>query len=466
MNEFDSFSSSVEHLHPSPENDEIYGVVDTTANEFIDFANDIARNGIREPIVVSADGYLISGHRRFAAAKLVGMQEVPVRWITDLYRSNHTSTEWKRQLVSYNQQRVKSATVRLREAALQVDPDIAYQQLCFERDQQHSRGLKKLEVTGKKHRAKISDGKREMLQAAITVIESLKKFWPVSVRQVHYGLLNNPPWKNTNAKKKRRRYKNIDEDYSDLTDLLARARISGLVDWEAITDETRPITNTSFHKDSAEFFSDAFYGFLRGYHRDLLQSQLDHVELIVEKMTVQNIILPIAQKYRVPMTAGRGYCSVIPRKEMVDRFHRSGKRKLILLICSDFDPEGDDIAESMVRSIRDDFKVEDIEASKILLRQDQIKDWNLPPNEEEAKESSSRFEKFVAKYGSRQVFELESISPLVMQAAVAKGIRSAIDIEAFEQEVQAERQDAVQLSAMKLSAAEFFENPGMSGLDA
>jgi hypothetical protein len=465
MNKFDSFFLKIENIHPSPENDEIYGVVDTSANEFIDFANDIAENGIREPIVLSADRYILSGHRRFAAAKLVGLQEVPVRWITNIYRSEYTSTDWKRQLVAYNLQRKKSAVIRLKEAALQIDPDIAYQQLCFERDEQYGKKLKKLEITGEKIRAEISHQKQEMLQSAITVIESLKKFWPLSVRQVHYQLLNDPPWRNTVGKRKQR-YKNDKKSYGDLCELLARARIAGLVTWEAITDETRTSNNTHFRKDSAEFFNDSFYGFLRGYRRDLLQSQLDHVELIVEKLTVQNIILPIAQKYCVPMTVGRGYCSLEPRKEIVDRFHRSGKRKLLLLICSDFDPDGDEIAESMVRSVRDDFGVDGVEASKILLRADQAKAWKLPPNGMEAKESSSRFKKFFAKYGSKQVFELEAVSPLVMQSAVEEGIRAAIDVKAFEQEVQAEKQDAVQLSAIKLKMKEFFENSDMSELEA
>jgi|694.fasta_scaffold00432_2 hypothetical protein len=464
MSLYDSFFSKVENIHPSPENDEIYGAVDTTANEFIDFANDIARNGIREPIVLSADCYILSGHRRFAAAKLVGMPEVPVRWITDISRSEHTPTQWKQQLVAYNQQRKKSALVCLKEAALQLDPDIAYQQLCFERDQQHSQVLKKLKIYGEKIRSTISEGKQEMLQAGISVIHSLKKFWPLSIRQVHYQLLNFPPWRNTSVRKKQR-YENNRNSYQDLCDLLARARIAGLVDWNAITDETRPTNNIRFQKDSAQFFKNEFDFFLHCYHRDLLQSQLDHVELIVEKLTVQNIILPIAQKYCVPMTVGRGYCSLEPRKEIVDRFHRSGKRKLILLICSDFDPDGDEIAESFVRSIRDDFGVDGVEASKILLRADQAKAWNLPPNGMEAKESSSRFKKFFAKYGSKQVFELEAVSPSVMQSAVEEGIRAAIDMKAFEQEVQAERQDAVHLAAMKLKAKEFFVNSDMSGLE-
>jgi hypothetical protein len=64
------------------------------------------------------------------------------------------------------------------------------------------------------------------------------------------------------------------------------------------------------------------------------------------------------------------------------------------------------------------------------------------------------------------VFELEAVSPLVMQSAVEEGIRAAIDVKAFEQEVQAEKQDAVQLSAIKLKMKEFFENSDMSELEA
>lgn len=462
MNKFDSFFSSVEHLHPSPENDEIYGVVDTNTVEFIDLANDIAEHGIREPIVVSADCYILSGHRRYQAAKLVGLREVPVRWITNIFRSDHRPEDWKRLLIAYNHQRVKSSVVRLKEAALQIDPDIAYKQLCFDRDQQHNDQLTKLQVEGEKIRSEISEGKQEMLQSVIHIIESLSQYWPLSVRQVHYQLLNDPPLRNT-AAKKRQQYENNRNSYQDLCDLIARARIAGLLDWKAIADETRPVSNTRFQKDSAEFLNLQFHCFLRGYRRDLLQSQVDHIELIVEKLTVQNIVLPVAQKYCVPTTIGRGYCSIGPRREIVERYRRSGKRKLILLIVSDFDPDGDEIAESFVRSIRDDFGVVEIEASKILLRSDQATDWELPANME-AKESSGQYAKFVAKYGSKQVFELEAVAPSMMQAAVEEGIRAAIDNEAFKREVQAERTDAARLSAIKAATISFFQDSDLSEL--
>ncbi len=110
------------------------------------------------------------------------------------------------------------------------------------------------------------------------------------------------------------------------------------------------------------------------------------------------------------MTVGRGYCSITPRYDIVQRYKQSAKDRLILLIASDFDPDGEEIAEGLARSIRDDFEVDEVIARKVLLRDDQIRDWKLPNNGLEAKEGASKYKKFVERYGE-QVFELESVPP-------------------------------------------------------
>ena len=99
-------------------------------------ANDIVHNGIREPIQVSLDGYIVSGHRRYEAAKHVGLLEVPINRL-DIQRSDHSRLEWQQVLRAHNHQRVKSSSVRMKEALLDIDPDLAYMQLtreCDERD--------------------------------------------------------------------------------------------------------------------------------------------------------------------------------------------------------------------------------------------------------------------------------------------------------------------------------------------
>jgi hypothetical protein len=216
------------------------------------------------------------------------------------------------------------------------------------------------------------------------------------------------------------------------------------------------VSHLRFNKDIAQFIDLEMYNFLRGYRRDLLQSQPDHVELVVEKLTVKSVIEPVAKKYTMPMTIGRGYCSINPRYEIVQRYRQSGKDRLILLIASDFDPDGDEIAESFVRSVRDDFGVKDVVATKFLLRQDQIREWGLPPNGMEAKETSSKYKKFVDRHGSTDVFELEAVDPVVMQRATSDAIEASIDLARFNEELAAEKYDAAKLAAMKSLASEAF----------
>ncbi len=445
----------IDSIQPSPENDSIYGAIDPSNIDLINLARDIATSGVREPLQVCRDGYIVSGHRRYAAAKLAGLDQLPVVKL-NLRRLEHSSSEWMRLLRAHNHQRVKLAHVRIKEALLDIDPDLAHEQLIAAREERASTSPPSIVIDGEKVRCLISDRKQQMLDRVLEVVGELKEFWPVSVRQIHYGLLNAPPLRNSSKGKQRSLYENDIKSYNDLCDLVTRARLIGLIPWHAVADETRPVSGIRNSQDLAQFVDLETHNFLRGYRRNLLQSQADHVELVVEKLTVQGIIEPVAKRYTMPMTVGRGYCSIQPRYEIVQRYMQSGKDRLVLLIASDFDPDGEEIAESFVKSIRDDFNVSEVRASKILLRRDQIEDWGLPANQLEAKESSSKFTKFVERYGSRAVYELEAVQPSQMQQAVIDAIESTIDLRAFNAELGQEKRDAAQLQAMKQTMVKAF----------
>ena len=439
-------------IMPSPENDEIYPPSNTQDQGFSQLVYSIREQGVLEPLVVSLDGYIISGHRRYAAAKQLGLETVPIRF-EPIYRKGQDKLEWKRVLRGYNRQRVKTEAVQLREACLDMDPKAAYELLLDRREHQNIFAPPEIQLEGARDRACISSGKQEFLSAIMRVIQNLRDYHPLSVRQVHYQLLNSPPLRNTSTKNQQR-YANDSKSYKDLCDLVARARLQGSIPWNAITDPTRPTTGRRHHHRVSEYISQETYLFLNRYRRDLLQSQPDHIELVVEKLTVQSIIQPIATKYCLPMTVGRGYCSLEPRYDMVQRFRHSGKDRLVILIVSDLDPDGDEIAQSFARSIRDDFSVTEVRASKILLRPDQVKRWDLPPSQMKAKRTSSSFEKYVQQRGTDEVFELEAVAPPEMQDAVESGIIGCLDLEAFDREVEREKKDAVKLGAVKKVAVE------------
>ena len=95
------------------------------------------------------------------------------------------------------------------------------------------------------------------------------------------------------------------------------------------------------------------------------------------------------------LTIGRGYCSLRPRSDIAERFHKSGKDRLVLLMLSDFDPDGEEIAHSFARSLRDDFGIQRIEPIKVALTAEQVKEFDLPPAMK-AKKKSSQYKRFAS----------------------------------------------------------------------
>jgi len=443
----------IDEMRPSPKNDKLYRPTDTADPDLRELAQSIKREGILEPLVVTADKcrfsgryWIISGHRRYAAARLARLDCVPCRVST--LRSD--DPDFTAKLSEYNRQREKTISERLREEIVRADPEESYRAL-----QAHRAQLATLEdvdtvpIIGETKRAAISKAKAPMLAAIDRVLRERRKFWPLSDRQIHYALLNAPPL--IHASKPNSRYQNNKQSYKALVELLTRARLTGRISWQAISDPTRPVTIWDVHPTTTPFMREALGNFLKNYHRNLQQSQPNHIEIIGEKNTVESTLKPIAAEYCIPLTIGRGYCSLDPRFEMAQRFKKSGKEKLILLILSDFDPDGEEICHSFARSMRDDFGIWNIAPVKVALTSEQVARLNLPANNMEAKKSSTNYKKFVAKYGT-DVYELEALSPEVLQSELRAAIDSVIDCDAFNREIEAERQDAAELDEIRRRA--------------
>ena len=154
-------------------------------------------------------------------------------------------------------------------------------------------------------------------------------------------------------------------------------------------------------------------------------------------------------RFCIPYTLGRGYSSLDPRKQMVDRFKASGKSKLIILFLSDFDPEGDDIPNSFAKSIRDDFGITSLLVHKVCLTYEQVIERNLAQTFD-MKTKGSRYKKFVAKYPDHPYgHELEAIPVDKRSDLLTQAIDRVIDVNAFNRELDAERQDAARLESLR-----------------
>jgi len=422
-------------IKPSPENDALYKPIDPSDPDIVGLAESIEKRGVLEPLVISADGYIVSGHRRYAAAGVAGLESVPCRRVA--IRRDRDPDAFLQLLREHNRQRDKSSAEKLREEVISMSGDEARAEMYAYRRAKAAISSPQLKIRGVQRRKAISCAKRPMLAGVQAIIETHKEFWPLSDRQIHYGLLNNPPLKH--ASKPDSVYGNDLASYKALVDLLTRARLAGLIPFEAIADEARPIDVWNVHDNPRPFIQGELKGVFRGYCRNLMQSQPNHIELVGEKNTVASILRPVAGEYTLPFTTGRGYCSLPPRHAMAQRFFKSGKEKLILLLVSDHDPDGNEIAASFARSMRDDFGVDQIHPIKVALTQEQVERFNLPPGMK-AKASSSRCAKFVDEHG-HDVFELEALPPETLQQVVREAIEAVIDREAYAAEIEAEGKD-------------------------
>jgi hypothetical protein len=433
---------SILAVEPSPENDTLYDPIREDDPAFLAFVEDIRANSILQPIAVSRDGYIIAGHRRYAAARIIGLTHIPIEIKWNVSRAEDRGG-FLRLLASANAQRVKTTAEVVREGIVGMNSDAWQNVQSYRRQASRIDGVQIVRLTGEKKRSEITQ-KVSLKTAIKNVVFDNKREWPISDRKVFYLLLNVPGLLRNDVLKTP--FVNDDDCYQDVTNMVTRMRLNGSIPFESIGDETRPVIIWNTHRSVGTFVGDQLENLFSGYWRDLLQSQPNAVELLVEKNTEATALRRVAAKYTVPMTSGRGYSSLPPRKAMIDRFRASGREKLIVVVVSGFDPEGADIPNAFGLSLRDDFELDEdrLVIVKAALTHQQVQTIDLHEGQL-AKDGSSRYRRFVDAYGEH-CWELEAIPTDTLREIVEHSIRSVLDLEAFEAELQKQREEQAELN--------------------
>jgi ParB-like chromosome segregation protein Spo0J len=91
------------NLKPHPKNAEIYGDTDEVDDLDATFKESVAEKGVLEPLVITNGKEIISGHRRWLAAKDAGLDSVPVR-----YSEFESDLAEREALIEFNRQRDKT----------------------------------------------------------------------------------------------------------------------------------------------------------------------------------------------------------------------------------------------------------------------------------------------------------------------------------------------------------------------
>ncbi|WP_425400174.1 ParB N-terminal domain-containing protein [Aeoliella sp.] len=452
----------VASLEPSPENELLYHPVDPDDPEIVELAKSIKREGLHNHLIVTKDNYIVSGHRRYAALVRIGQVMVTCK-VMDRRRADMTQDEFVALLRDHNRQRHKSAAEQIRETLVDIDPGEACELLWDRRklEAEPTDDSLAIAIEGKSKRHCISDQKSDHVKHILKVVNTdRRKYWPLSNRTVHYALLNHEFQRNT---KQALAYRNDRQSYAATCDLLVRLRLSGVIPWNAIDDGTRPAKTFNAFHDVRQFIQQELNRLFDGYWRDLLQSQPNYIEVLVEKNTVFSMACEVTREFQIPTSSGRGFNSIDALHDIHRRFLSSGKDRLILVVLSDFDPEGEMIPHSAGRILRDDFGLfgEQLTVIKAGVTREQIERYDLPP-QNFAKETSSNHQWFVDRNGGDDtVWELEALEPEDMLSDLRDAIMGVLDIDLFNAEVERENEEAVHLEAARRTAAEALKGMGV-----
>ncbi len=434
---------SIFAVEPAPENDKLYDPVRTDDPDFQALVENIREHGVINPPKSSADGFIYDGNRRLAALRCLGMDRITVEIHPEVSHSKDPDG-FLRLLRWCNLQRVKTTAEVMRESIVDMEPDTWHRVCDYRKSVSEVDGAEVYHLIGEKTRSEIVQ-KRGLADAIVRVtIARFERYGPTSDRKINYLLLNETGLVRNDVTQEP--FLNNDDCYQDVTDLLTRLRLDGSIPFEAIEDETRPVIIWNTHRSVQSFIKEQTQDFLCNYWRDLMQSQPNWIELLVEKNTVARDLEKIAAKYTIPMTSGRGYASLPPRKAMVDRFHASGKEKLIIVAATDMDPEGQDIPNAFGLSLRDDFGLspDQLVIVKAVLTHKQTQELQLHEGQF-AKTKGRRYKRFVEAYGNR-CWELEAVDTEFLQQATDNTIQRVIDPQAFYREVEIEKKEKGELN--------------------
>lgn len=244
------------------------------------------------------------------------------------------------------------------------------------------------------------------------------------------------------------RYKNDVSSYKALGRLLGTARYIGNVDIDAIDDPTRPMFHDRGFNNASEYAEQEVRNLLTGYHRDRQVDQPRHIEALIEKNTLITIVKPICREYYIPLSASRGYASIPLWRDMARRFKRSGKSAMSLIVASDLDPEGMDLADDAIRTLRGIWGIP-VEYHRVGVNREQVDELGLAEDFNPAKVTSSRYKAYVEENGDNRTWELEAVPPNVIETEFRKSVEANMDMDIYRQTIEAEQSDVAEIARIR-----------------
>ena len=273
---------------------------------------------------------------------------------------------------------------------------------------------------------KISAAEYERIEYMNDIIEEYQgNGYTLSVRQLYYQLVARAYIENTAV------------NYGAISKFVTKARLAGLVDWEAIEDRGR-VPHIAYYSNSiSESLADA----LNSFEVDRQLSQDNYVEVWCEKDALTGILQPVTQYYHVPLLVNKGYSSATAVYNGSKRFKNaiSDGKTCTLLYLGDHDPSGLDMVTNDIpnRLLEFEVPIDKISIRHIALTTEQVDRYEPPDNP--AKKTDTRFQEYSKNYGVSS-WEVDALKPEILDSLLRQEIESAIDMSTFKESIAMEQQ--------------------------
>lgn len=288
-------------------------------------------------------------------------------------------------------------------------------------------------------------GKMEKVK---TILEELKDYKPLTLRQVYYQLVSKGFIENKKS------------EYGMLSNLLKWARIDDYISWDDIEDRIRVFHTLKMWDDKRFFITEELNNFLKGYNRNILQSQRKYIETWIEKDALSSVFNRVCLPYGVPVVVCRGFSSVSFLNEFRERLWNHSNKEWIMLYFGDFDPSGVEMLNAMKETLEGELDMPGITFKRIALTKNDIFNYHLPHNPDALKKSDTRAKKHLENYGELAV-ELDALRPDILTEKIEMAIQNELDITALNEEVRTYQDELDKLNKMKKKIIAYVSGGGM-----
>lgn len=241
------------------------------------------------------------------------------------------------------------------------------------------------------------------------ISEYSQQGYKLTIRQLYYQLVARDYIPNTV------------QSYDNVVGTMTKARLAGLIDWDAIEDRTREVIERSHWSSGSELL----HACANQYHEDMWDEQDARVFVVVEKEALAGVLERVCQQYDVPLLAARGYPSATTLRELAKTRIMHSPQQIVVLHLGDHDPSGMDMSRDLEERLQLFSRGwVDIEFRRLALNMDQVEELRPPPNP--AKQTDARFYEYSQRFGDES-WELDALTPKYLTTLVSEAVEEYQD---------------------------------------